>query len=198
MNNKLKNPTKDKNFKKLEVENALFELGYALDIEGMNTAAEKLYLQAIEMLEDKATNGNLLELATAASDHGKKLYDIKRYEEAAAAFARAIEVIDSLIVLDADNIIVENLASNLLWHARSLRRLKKYDRACSQYQRACSIWTALKGLTPKTDYSLKLGLSLYGLSKCLQNKKDFELADLAFYSAKNLLNPFINGFDQAV
>ena len=29
-------------------------------------------------------------------------------------------------------------------------------------------------------------------------KKDFELADLALYSAKCLLNPFIGGFDQAV
>lgn len=187
---------KNSDLNKLNIENALFELGYALDIEGMNSAAEKLYLQAIEMLEDK---GDLSKLANLALEHGKKLYDLKRFEEAAAAFARTIEITDSMIVLDANHLIVENLATALTWHARCLRRLCKFDRACSQYQRACALWTSLKGLAPnKSSYSLKLGLSLYGLSKCLESKKDFELANLALFSAKNLLNPFINGFGQAI
>ena len=199
MNNKIKFPGKNPNSQNSSVEHALFELGYALDIEGMNNAAESLYLQAIEMLEDKANSGSLSELADAAFEHGKKLYEIKRLEEAASAFARAIEITDSLIVLDASHLMVEKLAIAISWHSRCLRKLKKFDRACEQYQRSCSIWTVLKSLAPKNDsYSLRLGLSLYGLSKCLESKKDFELADLALYSAKCLLNSFIGGFNQAV
>ena len=88
---------KDKN----RAEHALLELGYSLDLDGMNEEAEVMYLKAIEMLEDKTSNQNLKQLASTAFEHGKKLYNLKRYEQALAAFKRSKEILDSTVILDA-------------------------------------------------------------------------------------------------
>ena len=186
---------KDKN----RTEQALLELGYTLDIEGMNEEAEQMYLKAIEMLEDKTSNQDLEILSTTAFEHGKKLYNLKRYDQALAAFKRSKEILDSLVILDANHLVIEKLANSISWYARSLRKLNKFQRAANEYQRACSIWGALRTFSPDTEkdscYALKLGLNMYGLSKCLKSKNDYELADLAMYSAKSLLGNFNIAFE---
>jgi len=186
---------KDKN----RAEHALLELGYSLDLDGMNEEAEQMYIKAIEMLEDKTSNQDLTQLASTAFEHGKKLYNLKRYEQALAAFKRSKEILDSTVILDASHLVVEDLANSIAWYARSLRKLNKNQRAADEYQRACSIWEALRTFSPDTEkdscYALKLGLSMYGLSKCLKKKNDLELADLAMYSARSLLGNFNIAFE---
>lgn len=179
---------------KNKIEHALFELGYSLDIDGLNEEAESVYLKAIEMLEEKTSTEDIYSLGITAFAHGKKLYNLKRYEQALAAFKRSKEILDSILILDANHLIVEDLANSISWYARSLRKVNKHQRAIDEYQRACSIWGSLRTFSPDTEkdscYALKLGLNMYGLSKCLTSKKDVELADLAMYSAKSLLSNF--------
>lgn len=176
----------------------MFSFGYELDRIGHRDAAEAVYRQTIEVLESLSSGSSeatgklsLSNLASLAKGHGIKMYELGRYDEAKGCFIRAVEVIDSMIVLDACLLQIEDLAASLNWLGLTLRKTKEYSRACDVYQRSISIWRSVIRFSPvfgKTDiYRTSLAAALLGYAKCLSKEGQHGLAQRSKAEARRLM-----------
>ncbi len=182
----------------LEVSSAMFQLGYELDTAGRKEAAEVVYRQTIELLESLSESGNarlsMHDLATVAFDHGEKLFHLGRYNSSRVAFARAREIIDSLILLDASFPLIERLGSTLNWLALTQRKTDRVKDAKNTYARAIAVWRSLMRMPQSWTHlgSLRQSYStaLFGQTKVLTNLKEKEAARkmLAEFERVNRIN----------
>lgn len=157
---------------------ALFTVGYQLDQQGQRHAADSVYRQTIELLESLSARNdsrlNMNDLMNLALIHGKNLYRLERYHSAAVSFQRAIEILDSLIVLDTSQRLIETLGTSLNWLARTQRKAGKLAQASSTYRRAIKLWRHLLRL-PRSHgqlatYRYLLAISLAGYAKTLRRR----------------------------
>jgi len=183
----------------LEIGEELFRDGYQLDLLGNSEEADHLYLQTIELLEDlseqKSSPINMLDIAELAVSHGKELFKLQRFSKAKLAFCRAVEIFDSLLVLDADSMGVKKLATALMWKARCMRKCKEFDDSIEIYERATGIFKMLKELginaKERSECRIYIGTCLLGLSKSLGSLGKKELSEMIASESSEILEPIL-------
>jgi tetratricopeptide (TPR) repeat protein len=182
----------------LEVSVAMFKLGYELDTAGRKEAAEVVYRQTIELLESLSEKGNaklsMNDLAEVAFNHGEKLFHLGRYNSSRVAFSRSLELIDSLILLDASFPLIERLAGTLNWLARTQRKTDRAKDAKKTYDRAIAVWKSLMRMpqswTHLDNLRQSYGTALFGQTKVLTTLGEKEAASktLAEFERVNRIN----------
>jgi hypothetical protein len=154
----------------------LFSYGYELDKQGLSEQADSIYQDNIELLEslceDHSSPVRLSHVASLAYDHGRALFSLGRYDNAAASFSRSIEVYDSILCLDASQTLIELLSNSLAWLGRSQRKAAQFTAAERNYRRAISLKRHCLKLPSSPEHETllqnRLGAALIGYSKVLK------------------------------
>lgn len=177
------------------IDHVLFSQGYSLDLNGNCEQADALYLDTIHLLEELSSNSespvDILDVAEIALQHGRQLFKLERFSKAKLAFGRAVEIFDSLALLDASTKGMSKLALSVTWYARALRKSKRIDRCIPQYQRAIGLHRTLGNLTncpqERLEHRLLLGSNLLGLSKALKASGEIDLSKLIAEESYDIL-----------
>ena len=155
---------------------ALLELGYELDRSGQKEAAESVYRQTIDTLEAlsyrKQSSLSAYQLAKLALFHGKNLFLLSRFEQAAASFRRTVEIFDSLSTCGATHALVCDLSIALCWLGRTKRISGRHEEAATTYRRAAKLLQTVSVLAPGKHDSRRckqfLAMALLGQAKSLR------------------------------
>lgn len=111
------------------------------------------------------------ERAEIVLNSGIEMYSLGKYLHARASFLRAVEILDSLILLDASKALIEQLALVLSWLARAERRTGKTSESRKSYERALSLYGYfIRNASSRAErkaYQYSFGLNLLGYSKTL-------------------------------
>lgn len=171
----------------------LFDFGYQLDQSGKRVAAENIYQQTIEMLENLSSSSSgkfsQSQLARLAYNHGKALVRLGRTRAAVAAFRRSIELLEILLGRGANSLLLELRASSYAWLAIAQRKSGLYSDACSNYEKAAEFWDHLEKITiaPVNPYSGLLGATYLGYARALEKIGKFEESAEIMRKAEELL-----------
>ncbi len=174
---------------------ALFTFGYDLDKEGQREAADSIYRQTIELLEELSSKEDsgmrMLHLASLAFVHGKNLFSLGRFHLARTSFTRSMEIVDSLMTLDANTPLVEQLGATLNWLALSQRKTSMWHDASKSYERAVSLWRHLLVLTQSPErrrrYANSLATALFGAAKVLKKLSQHKRAEEYLRESEEIL-----------
>lgn len=171
----------------------MFGVGYELDTSGKREAAETIYQQTIELLEELSTAnaGKLSEskLASLAYGHGKSLVKLGRTRPAIAAFRRAIEILEGLLGRGVNSILFEQRASAYAWLGLAQRKSGVLKEACENYEHAIELWQQLPGVLGAhvNPYDGLLGATYLGYSRALAKLGEDERSSEALQLAQDLL-----------
>lgn len=171
----------------------LFGLGYELEQQGLPDAADSVYQQTIELLEElKAQPGSALtdtSVSRLAFSHGKTLLTYNKARSAIAALRRALEVVEISLGGGTNGVLMERQAMLLGWLGIAQRRANLLEDSVESYERAIAIWRKLPDMigAPVSPYSGFLGACLLGLSKSLNLLSRTDDADQARAEADELL-----------
>ncbi len=152
----------------------LFSYGYELDKNGHRAAADLVYTQTAEILDElfeaEQCPLSLLEFGELAMQHGIRLLNLGRYQGARTAFRRTVEILDSLSHFDVSSTVIARLASALNWLGLAQRKLGDRGEARRCYQRALALWRNLllccSDPTTRISYTRGYSVAMLGLAKC--------------------------------
>lgn len=171
----------------------LFGLGYELEISGESDAADSVYQQTIDLLEDiKAQPGSSLtdsSIARLAFTHGKSLLHFGKYRAAIAAFRRALEITEYALGNSKNGILLERQGIILGWLGMAQRKASQFDDSIQSYAAAIALWRKLPEMiqAPISPYAGFLGACLLGISKSYRATYCPDEAEEAHAESKELL-----------
>ena len=153
-----------------------FNEGYSLLRRGADNAAERSFSYAVMLLERWRAGSNAdfssFRFAEAAIQHGEKLLQFKRYEQAALAFEVAVEEIETNSQSGASVDATAQRARALCMLGLCYRLLLNFEDATAVYLQAIQAWKIVASLTSREDAQLRalrsLAATMYSYSRSLK------------------------------
>ena len=141
--------------KALSEVSSLLARGYELDRMGHFDEAEEYYRCSIDSLENsfggENSAGDLNILAHYAFHHGTALEELGKWEHAATAYSRAIEIWDALREDGCSSDLILSLARALTALGRIKRKSRQSKVALESYQRARGLLMSILMFTHPAD-----------------------------------------------